>query len=224
MIVRIHLLTLSTVVFNAYREQHKQLFPYKKCATIIVGLHSLCYCNFFNNFQYKHLTTKIISSWSLSNATGDAIKSASIGATIREIRLSNIPHIFPMEKPINYRALKLTSWQIGGYTVSWMLATASWMLCTNASSFIIIFSLCELSSSFIRHEYKQIIICKGIVMYSNYYWNYLLIALVILRHNSLHTHMSCNWLSHSSPINSFYYLFMLRIEINIVWFFVKMPL
>ena len=33
-----------------------------------------------------------------------------------------------MDKPFNYRALKLMSWQIGGYTSSWIMATATWML------------------------------------------------------------------------------------------------
>ena len=37
-----------------------------------------------------------------SNARGDGIKSTSIGATMKEI-------IFPMEKPLNYMALKLMS-------------------------------------------------------------------------------------------------------------------
>ena len=69
--------------------------------TAIVSSHSLCYCNFFNNFitsiysrdatwssTWSSPTWSSISSWSPPNPRGGATKSASIGATSWEILYS----------------------------------------------------------------------------------------------------------------------------------------
>ena len=60
--------------------------------------------------MYKHLTIKFfVSLSSPSNAKGNAVKCGSVGATMKKIRHFKYSQTFPMEKPFNYMALKLTS-------------------------------------------------------------------------------------------------------------------
>ena len=78
--------------------------------------------------------------------------------------LQIFPHIFLMEKPFNYIALKLKANKL----VVKARQMKGVIICN-------IFSLHEHSSLLIQQEFKQM------VMYSNYCQNHLLIALAIFR-------------------------------------------
>ena len=62
------------------------------------------------------------------------------------------------------------------YQANKLVVKVSWMLHTNASSFIIIMLTFFIT---IWCECKQMVICTNMVMYFNYCWNHLLVSLVI---------------------------------------------